>query len=115
MHLLSDIQKRTCSKFGADYLRCDENLKFGINKNFNVREFPINGLRHPPEGDTTGWYIWSGEKFSEVPGFFVPMHTSHLHDLCPVMMRYLGLAPGWRFLLAPDYEDVWFHPNLLNI
>lgn len=30
----------------------------------NVREgiIPINGFRRPPEGDTTGWYIYAGEK-----------------------------------------------------
>ena len=26
--------------------------------------------------------------------------------------KYLGLAPGWRFLIAGDYEDVWFDERL---
>jgi hypothetical protein len=30
-------------------------------------------------------------------------------------MKYLGLAPGWRFLVAPGYKDVWFDAKLLNI
>jgi hypothetical protein len=25
---------------------------------------PLNGLRHPAEGDTCGWYIWGGADFS---------------------------------------------------
>jgi hypothetical protein len=27
---------------------------------------------------------------------------------------YLALPAGWRFLLAPDHEDVWFDVNLLD-
>ena len=27
----------------------------------------------------------------------------------------LGLGPGWRFLIAPGHEDVWFDANLLNV
>lgn len=60
-------------------------------------------------------YIWSGENFSEEPGFFVPWHAKHLHDRYPEIAKYLGLAPGWRFLIAPGHEDVWFDANLLNI
>jgi len=30
-------------------------------------------------------------------------------------MKYLGLAPGWRFLVAPNYEDVWEDYDLLKI
>jgi hypothetical protein len=25
------------------------------------------------------------------------------------------LGPGWRFLVAPGQEDVWFDPNLLSV
>jgi hypothetical protein len=28
---------------------------------------------------------------------------------------YLALPPGWRFLLAPGYEDVWYDPTLLDL
>jgi hypothetical protein len=111
----SEIQKEICLNFGADYLRCDDQVKVGISRNFDPRQFPINGLRHPPEGDTTGWYIWSGEKFSEEPDFFVPLHANHLSDRCPEIVKYLGLGPGWRFLVAPDQEDIWFDPNLLKV
>ena len=36
---------------------------------------------------------------------------------CLSDLRQMGLAlpPGWRFLLAPDYEDVWYDPSLLLI
>ena len=114
MKSVSDEQKKTCLRFGAGYLTCDDHLKVGISSTFDPNELPINGLRHSPEGDTTGWYIWSGETFSYDPDFFVPLHSIHLRKRCPEVLRYLGLAPGWRFLIAPGQEDVWFDPNLLS-
>lgn len=112
---LLNVQKSVCQKFGAEFLSSDELLRVGISRDFDPRHFPINGLRHPPEGDTVGWYIWSSEKFPEEPDGFVPLCVKHLHDGYPKIATYLGLAPGWRFLIAPDYEDVWYDANLLNI
>jgi hypothetical protein len=82
----------------------------------NVRDviWPLNGLRHPPEGDTCGWYIWAGEDLSQDPGFFSPLHVAHLSEWCPAVLPYMSLAPGWRFVIAPGYEDVWFDPSLLT-
>ena len=81
----------------------------------SIGSSPINGLRHPPAADTTGWFIWGGEQLSEEPDFFQPLHVGHLLELLPGVSRYLGLAPGWRFLLADDREDLWFDPALLDI
>jgi hypothetical protein len=33
--------------------------------------------------------------------------NEQLADWCPGVLRFLGLPPGWRFLLAGHYEDVW--------
>jgi hypothetical protein len=115
MSSLWNEQREICLKFGASFLRSDDQLKIGISRTFDPAHFPINGLRHPPEGDTTGWYIWSGEGFSTDDEFFVPLHTFHLNDRCPEIVKYFGLGPGWRFLVAPGQEDVWFDPSLLNV
>ena len=108
------LQRDLCAKFGADYLAVDGSLKVGISRSFDSSRFPINGLRHPPEHGTSGWFIWSGEEFSTNPDFFRPLHAVHLSERCPETMRYLGLGPGWRFLIAPDQEDVWFDKALLS-
>lgn len=75
---------------------------------------PINGLRHRQVGDTTGWYIWAGEEWSDDPSFFVPIHVQHLDDWNPEIRKYLGLPPGSRFLLADGHEDIWQDPTLLD-
>ncbi|MCA9608752.1 MAG: hypothetical protein KC619_24280 [Myxococcales bacterium] len=84
----------------------------GIARNVREGLLPINGLRIRPGGQTCGWYIWAGEEMSQADDFFVPLHVAHLDEWCPEVLPYLELPPGWRFLIAPGYEDVWFDPDL---
>jgi len=106
-------QRELCRRFGVACQPSSPDLKVGIAENAQAGTFPINGLRHAPEGDTTGWYIWAGEDFSEDPNFFKPLHVKHLDQRCPLVLKYLGLPPGWRFLVSDGYEDVWFDAKLL--
>ena len=108
-------QKRMCKKYGAKYAPSLPDHKVGMTANVREGVEPINGLRHPPEGDTTGWYIWAGEELSDSPELFKPLHVTHLSNWCPKVKKYLGLAPGWRFLIAGDHEDVWYDETLLDI
>lgn len=112
---LINEQKIICKKYSVDCLETPINLKVGISLNVKDGIMPINGLRHPPEGNTTGWYIWAGEEFSSDLNFFVPLHIEHLYEWCPSIIKYLGLPPGYRFLIAGEYEDVWEDKSLLNI
>lgn len=74
-----------------------------------------NGLRQPLKDDTTGCYIWVGEELSDDPNFFNPLHVKHLDQWCPEAIPSLALPPGWRFLFAPEYEDVWKDATLLDV
>jgi hypothetical protein len=47
--------------------------------------------------------------------FFDPLHVSHLDARLPEVVPYLALPPGWRFLLAPGHEDVWYDESLLKV
>ncbi|MGO9940141.1 MAG: hypothetical protein ACLPH3_20940 [Terracidiphilus sp.] len=76
---------------------------------------PINGLRHRQIVGTSGWYIWCGESFSEAADFFDPLHASHIQESQPDASRLFGLPPGYRFLLAGDYLDVWHDEKLLSV
>lgn len=111
---LQGKQHAVCMRFGAPYFGCDPKLKVGISRNVREGLRPLNGLRIQPEGDTSGWYIWAGEEFSEAPDFFVPLHVSHLAQWAPLVVSYLGLPPGWRFLVTEQYEDVWEDSQLLE-
>jgi hypothetical protein len=37
-----------------------------------------------------------------------------LKDWCPTAIPFLLLPPGWRFQVAPKYEDVWFDADVRN-
>ena len=108
-------QKLLCEKYSAAYCPVSNSEKIGITGNIKEGVKPINGLRHPPEEGTTGWYIWAGEEISDSPDFFMPLHIEHISEWCPEVQKYLGLPPGWRFLIDGEYEDVWYDDSLLQI
>jgi hypothetical protein len=110
-----EAQHAVCRKYGVAYHSAPPGLKVGAADNVRGALYPLNGLRHPPAGDTTGWYIWRGEELSSDPAFFKPLHVAHLGSWCPDVLPYLGLPPGWRFLLAPGYVDVWYDASLLDV
>ena len=109
-----DDQQAVCTRFGAAFLASPGYQRLAIAFN-TLSQIPLNGLRHRPVNDTCGWYIWAGETFSTEPDFFGTMHVSHVPEFCPTALPYLGLAPGWRFLIAPGYEDVWYDESLLQV
>ena len=109
----AEMQLAVCREYGRDFVPCQPDSKLGVALQ-SLGKLPINGLRHPPTSETNGWFIWAGE-YSDAPDLFVPLHTSHLREQVPQVMRFLGLPPGSRFLLADDYVDVWFDGTLLNM
>ena len=113
--IMNNNQEDICLKYGVAYSPPLSHLNVGISSNVKEGIMPVNGLRHPPEGDTTGWYIWAGE-YSESDDFFIPLCISHLAEWCPQVLKYLSLPPGWRFLIDDNgYEDVWYDESLLQL
>jgi hypothetical protein len=104
-----------CHRLGIEPAPFDFELKVGLSPNVREGVQPTNGLRHPPEGDTSGWYIWGGESWSDDPDFFEPVHAHHLLTIATEVVPYLYLPPGWRFLISPGYEDVWEDESLAQV
>ena len=77
-------------------------------------DWPLHGLRHPPQADSTGWYLWTG-KLQQDSDFFLPWHVAHVLDRCPELGPLLDLPPGSRFIFAPDFTDVWQDDSLLDV
>lgn len=115
---LDDIgvkQQKICARYGVEAVASPCDLKVGIARNVRDGAVPVNGLRHVPAGDTTGWFIWAGGEPSADPDFFEPLHVEHISEWCPSVVPYLQLPPGYRFQIAPGYEDVWADPSLLEL
>ncbi len=108
-------QIRLCKEYDVEYIPCEPESMVGISKDTASNNIPINGLRHLPQGDSSGWYLWSGEYLSNADDFFLPLHARHLTERCPEVIRFLGLAPGYRFLIAGEYVDVWYDKSLLDV
>ena len=87
----------------------------GVAKNFTSGLQPLNGLRHPVQGVSNGWYLWAGEELSQADDFFAPQHVEHLYEDNSPVLEFLALPPGWRFLIAPGQVDVWYDDSLFNI
>ena len=107
------IQKAACRQYGRDFVPCPLDSKIGLAIQ-TLGESPIHGLRHPPMEGISGLYIWAGD-YSEDKSFFQPLHASHLAEQLPEAVRFLGLPPGSRFLLAGDHIDIWLDESLLDV
>src|SRR5207249_10079546 len=100
-NLVSVDQARVCERFGVTPFPSLGAYKVAVARNVKTGVVPVNGLRHPPDPGTTGWFIWAGEELSTADDFFEPLHVFHLPEICPDVLPYLALPPGWRFLIAP--------------
>jgi hypothetical protein len=114
MAKIEEEQLAFCQRHSASYWASPAASKLGFANCTKGKE-PINGLRHPPQGSTNGWYLWCGEQYSDASDFFQPLHAQHVYDDFPDLAKLLGLPPGYRFLVAGDYIDVWYDATLLNV
>jgi hypothetical protein len=111
---ITNAQRKTCEQHAASLVAAPPESKLGFAL-MTKGKMPINGLLHPVAGDTNGWYIWCGEEFSHDAKFFAPIHAGHFYEEYLEIASLLGLPPGYRFLFAPDYLDVWFDESLLKM
>jgi hypothetical protein len=111
-NLISE-QKSVCEKVNAEFSPTPFNTIMGVALSTLLQNKTINGLRHPTKfKDNNGWYIWADE-YSLANDFFKPIHVHHLFELSPQILKYLGLPPGWRFLIDNSgYEDIWYDESI---
>jgi hypothetical protein len=110
---IEEEQQALCAQYDATFTPSPKWINSGVAIGTEAMR-PIHGLRHPPTIDTTGWYIWCGE-LSQAPDFFKPVHSAHLNESLPEVLPFLGLPPGYRFLIAEGHRDVWFDETLLTV
>lgn len=106
-------QRATCGLYRAVFVPSPDHLIAGVALEGFGAKPPLNGERSNPVAGTSGWFLWTGEDLSPETKFDA-ICVAHLRDLAPLSVRFLGLAPGWRFLTDGRYTDVWFDPKLLD-
>lgn len=80
---------------------------------FDPRNLPFTARHFPPVGSRNGWVLWTGAEPVTYPGY-VAVTTGELVRWVPQVARYIELPPGWSFQIAPNHEDVWEEPELLD-
>ncbi|MEI9911886.1 MAG: hypothetical protein WDO71_20940 [Bacteroidota bacterium] len=110
-------QESLCNKLKVTWSPVEIDSLIAINDSIFSSTQPINGLRHPIHGTIEGWYLWSGGEIPQYDNdFFKPHHAGHLITMRPIILKYLGLPPGWRFQIDDNgHEDIWFDPSILEI
>jgi hypothetical protein len=107
-------QSALCARVGVAPVFVQGVDKLGASRSLlQADAWPVRGLRHPPEAGTCGWYLYAYE-YSTADDFFLPQHARHVFDARPELTGYLGLPPGWGFVLAPGYEDVFQDDRILR-
>lgn len=101
-----DGQKWICEKYGALYCPCKGSDRVGIAIQ-TLQNEPIYGTRELNPDGSSSWYIYAGQ-YSADDDFYKPVCIDHLETLLPIVLRYLALPPGWKFIIDKNgYEDVW--------
>lgn len=101
-----EVQRKICTKYGLPDTAPEEMVAVAMS---TLGAMPIYGARIVlSEGRTIGWFFHCGT-YSEANDFYQPVHTEHLNDILPLVIRYLRLPPDSKFIIDDQgYEDVWY-------
>ncbi|QEG30010.1 hypothetical protein GobsT_48100 [Gemmata obscuriglobus] len=107
MEPLQELQQRICRTYGAGFEPPAPGSKVGLAIP-TLDRIPIHGVRLAPTDTTCGWYIYAGGEWSDAADFYQPLCVEHMADYCRLAVPFLGLPPGWRFMIdGQGFIDVW--------
>ena len=102
-----EVQKMVCAKYCAPFHACADDERVGVAVT-TLKCEPIYGVRRTNEDGSACWYIWGGPR-STATDFYQPLCAGHISDLIPMVLPYLALPPGYKFIIDRNgFEDVWF-------
>ena len=107
-----ELQKDICKRFGATHFACsdDQFVYFALESKGYL---PVNGERVRGKGEESGWYIWCGAHKKDSEAFFQKVSVYELSEMVPLAYAFLGLPPGFKFLIAGGHQRAWLDENLL--
>lgn len=108
--VLLRLQQTVCAKHGAQFVEV-RNYSMVRLAASSLGQQPFQGCRSAVNGASSGWFLWAGEN-SMADYSFQPVSCTALFEKCPQVIKYLGLPPGYRFIIDDrGREDVWFEPG----
>jgi len=101
----SKAQIHVCRRLGLQAVPPEERVALAIS---TLGQMPVHGARvERPENGTISWFFHCGD-FSDAADFYQPVHAAHLQSMLPLVLGYLQLPPGTRFIVDDKgFEDVW--------
>ncbi len=106
-------QQNVCKRLNVEWVPIEPFSMVGLSL-VNTNSNPFHALRHPPDSNS-GWFLWT-EEWNKANDFFKPIHSVHLLEYRPAILKYLGLPAGYRVLIDDKgYEDIWFDATLLLV
>jgi len=102
------LAQAVCAAHGLPAIPPEDQVAVAIS---TLGQMPVYGTRIVlPENGTVSWFVHCGN-YSDADDFYQPVHTAHLTDMLPQIVRYLHLPPGAKFIIDDQgYEDVWMAP-----
>lgn len=101
------VQLAVCAKYHALFHTCADDERAGVAVE-TLKKEPIYGVREKNHDGSNSWYIWGGPG-STAEDFYQPLCAGHIGDLIPMVLPYLALPPGYKFIIdRSGFEDVWF-------
>jgi hypothetical protein len=99
------LQQDTCRRLDLPDVDPDEMVAIAIS---TLGAMPIYGTRISlPETRNISWFFHCGGHSGTID-FYKPVHTEHLSDVLPSVMKYLRLPHGSKFIIDDNgFEDVW--------
>lgn len=108
-----DMQREVCKRFGATHYASDEN-----NTVYFAGEtqglLPVHGERVRGGENQSGWYVWCGGNRFDRDDFFQEMSVFEFAGRVPLAYSFLGLPPGFKFLVAGGHQRAWLEEGLLE-
>jgi hypothetical protein len=98
-------QQEICKKYNLPETAPEDMVAVALS---SIGKMPISGTRIKLSPDeNVSWFIHCGD-YSDADDFYQPMHTEHVGEILPLVVKYLRLPPGTRFAVDADgFEDVW--------
>ncbi|WP_083302265.1 immunity protein Imm33 domain-containing protein [Burkholderia multivorans] len=99
------LQLDTCRRYDLPDCAPEDMVAVAIS---TLGKMPVYGTRISlPAGGIVSWFFHCGE-YSDAADFYQPVHTDHLAELLPAVIKYLRLPHGSKFIIDDNgFEDVW--------
>lgn len=107
------LQKETCLKYEVSESDVEDMVGVALE---TIGKSPVYGERVSiGEGEKIGWLFYCGE-FSERIDFFKPVHTYHLRDILPSVIKFLRMPPESGFVVdSYGNEEIWVKVNGITV